>query len=752
MGSAAGPAGAAGAAGPAGAVSSTAIAGAPSRGGGPGAAGGDGDGTKAVVILVQGLDPELVVDGGALGALAEAGAFALVAQRTAGGDDVASAALTAGSGVPMTSAGLPVESGAPDQAFNAETMASAYSRRSGRGAAARLPETSAVSPAWFWLRALNAESPYRGRPGLLGESLRQAGMAAAVVSPEYPEPSGAGYLFAADADGVVAWAELGRHLAAADPMAPGGWRTDADRVAEAVARALAEPGVALVAVDSSDIARALSESTSVDDGARTARLQAAYHSLQELLEALTATLGGPSSDVGIFVLSLAAQDEPGLFLGVGAGIGQGLLSSATTRRPGLISLVDVAPTLLGILGVLPAWDPLGNPAAPADVRQGDRSTEEQWDVLLSTSRSITSQGRSRGPVLSVFIGSLVVAIALCIVAMLHPGHPRPLMDAAGLALASAAAAPAVLIVAPLFGVVDTAPLLALMFVASIGLGAATLALVRPSGGGAASAVEALASVTALVIAADALTGGALARSSVLGHSALIGARFYGVGNEFMGVLLGAALVGAAGLWRRASRLRGRPRGAVLVALAAVLVAALLGSPTHGSNFGGVLSAAAAACVAIWVGLPRRGRAAAALACIAALALVAAMVFVNAVSGSTHIGRAVRLASSAAGRRELAAIAARKMAVNLRLLRYTAWTRLLWALLAAVVVVASGRCRLTEGSPALAVERRVAVLAGVAAALAAMVANDSGVVACATAAMLPTFLMVGHTLDSSKAGR
>ena len=178
-------------------------------------------------------------------------------------------------------------------------------------------------------------------------------------------------------------------------------------------------------------------------------------------------------------------------------------------------------------------------------------------MLLSTSRSITSQGRSRGPVLSVFIGSLVVAIALCIVAMLHPGI-RPLMDAAGL-LVSAAAAPAIYRRAS-FGVVDTAPLLALMFVASIGLGAATLALVRPSGGGAASAVEALASVTALVIAADALTGGALARSSVLGHSTLIGARFYGVGNEFMGVLLGAALVGAAGLWRRASRLRGRPRG------------------------------------------------------------------------------------------------------------------------------------------------------------------------------------------------
>ena len=213
----------------------------------------------------------------------------------------------------------------------------------------------------------------------------------------------------------------------------------------------------------------------------------------------------------------------------------------------------------------------------------------------------------------------------------------------------------------------------------------------------------------------------------------------------MGVLLGAALVGAADLWRRVG-LRGSRGGR---AWRWRLSVAALWKSTHGSNFG-VLSAAAAACVAIWVGLPRRGRAAAALACIAALALVAAMVFVNAVSGSTHIGRAVRLASSAAGRRELAAIAARKMAVNLRLLRYTAWTRLLWALLAAVVAVASGRCRLTEGSPALAVERRVAVLP-LAAALAAMVANIQASWR-ATAAMLPTFLMVGHTLDSSKAGR
>ena len=259
-----------------------------------------------------GPDPELVVDGGALGALAEAGAFALVAQRTAGGDDRLGSADRR-ERRPMTPQGF---------LWSRALLTRLSTRRPWRrptadGRARRGGQTAGDERRVACL--VLAAGPQRRVPlprQALGCSASRCGrrMAAAVVSPSIRSPA-APDTSAADADGVVAWAELGRHLAAADPMAPGGWRTDADRVAEAVARALAEPGVALVAVDSSDIARALSESTSVDDGARTARLQAAYHSLQELLEALTATLGGPSSDVGIFVLSLAAQDEPGLFLG-----------------------------------------------------------------------------------------------------------------------------------------------------------------------------------------------------------------------------------------------------------------------------------------------------------------------------------------------------------------------------------------------------------------------------------------------------
>ena len=56
---------------------------------------------------------------------------------------------------------------------------------------------------------------------------------------------------------------------------------------------------------------------------------------------------------------------------------------------------------------------------------------------------------------------------------------------------------------------------------------------------------------------DMLTGSHLMQRNLLGYSAIEGARYYGIGNEAMGVLIGALLVLAARLWKPDSKY---PRG------------------------------------------------------------------------------------------------------------------------------------------------------------------------------------------------
>ena len=56
----------------------------------------------------------------------------------------------------------------------------------------------------------------------------------------------------------------------------------------------------------------------------------------------------------------------------------------------------------------------------------------------------------------------------------------------------------------------------------------------------------ICALTVIVLFIDGFTGVYAMRSSILGYDPLIGARYYGVGNEYMGVWIGAAIVGVAG--------------------------------------------------------------------------------------------------------------------------------------------------------------------------------------------------------------
>lgn len=727
----------------------------------------------AIVIIAGGLEPE-PIDRTGTGLMASLGSFALVSLRAAASGDPASYALTAASGVPMTAQGIDLRFGSIGLAYEGETVGSAYARRSGRDLAAEpLSDSAAVAPGWFELVSANASSPYGGHPGLIGESLRLAGLKTAVISAAgvgaatgaaianvaadaggseagetgVPAAANLAFLLAADAAGIVDRLYTHPELVTEDPEGPGGLRTDARAVAGAVRQALMDPDVGLIVMEFDDVARALDEAESVVSELRRARLEWAYRNLDAVVDAVLESVEAVKpGEVELFVLSLWNRDGYGLLFEGGGAALPGLISSATTRRSGLIALVDVAPTVLQAIGVGPAWSGLGSPAYAR--ASGGGAADDDWAALIGLKRGIVAQDGARLAVLNTFTGSLVVAVALCIAALAHPRRPRSLMKLAVVVLVASCVSPVVLILAPLAGVTGASAILALIFTVSLSVG--VFSLWRHSGRPPAltATVEGWATIWAALILFDVLSGGFLARSSVLGHSAIIGARFYGLGNELMGVLLGAGIVSASALWRRAGFVRGRQWGWMLVAGAAALLAVVLGSPSAGSNFGGMVAAAAAAAAALWLGVPRRRVAlvaGAVVAVVMAVVIVGMILWVNTRSGSTHIARAVSLARSATGRRELVEIAQRKMAMNIRLMRYTGWTRLLWALIASVLYLVGGGFKLPH-------EHRLAVLAAITGALAALVANDSGVVACATAAMAPGFLLIAHGLDEAWAGR
>jgi hypothetical protein len=312
-----------------------------------------------------------------------------------------------------------------------------------------------------------------------------------------------------------------------------------------------------------------------------------------LLEARTGALGsadGPAIYVGLPEGDRQANDRRYPIVVVGRGY-EGVLTSESTRIPGLVSIVDVAPTALGTDGAL-GWETEENGAAELaalDERIDDNNRTRLWAVFLTC--------------------ALLLLLALVRPPAAVPALATLLLANLALGLAGVSAAWAVLLV------------LGLAVLAGASLPAS---LRRPLALGFT-----LAGVLAAYLLVLGLDGAAVALSP-LGPTQ--NARFYGLSNLLETFLLVPALGGAALL---GSRL-GRPAFAAVAVLALVTVA---GSSFGADGGGAVVLAAGFVTLALLASSDRRR--ALVLAPLAAVAAVILVLVIDLAAGtSSHVTEAV----------------------------------------------------------------------------------------------------------------
>lgn len=201
-----------------------------------------------------------------------------------------------------------------------------------------------------------------------------------------------------------------------------------------------------------------------------------------------------------------------------------------------------------------------------------------------------------------------------------------------------------------------------------------------------------------------------------------GARYYGVGNEYAGVLLGAALFAGGAMLQWWPGLSGRFLASAL--WCGVLY--LLANPVFGADLGGTLAAAAAfAPVALRLWVRRRPRwSAAAAGAVAAVAGFLLLLGLDLSLGeeASHVAALARTVG-AGDWQALWDTIGRKVATSARLIRWTDWSYVVLAYLATVAWLTT--CPPSRLRSLLAPYPRLAgALAGVpAAALAALLVND-----------------------------
>ncbi len=248
-----------------------------------------------------------------------------------------------------------------------------------------------------------------------------------------------------------------------------------------------------------------------------------------------------------------------------AGGGGTELTSPTTNQRGLIAAVDLAPTILRQIGA----------AIPADVR--GKPIETDGPLRSAGLRGLMARLRVIGGRRLTALGCLLSAWALLLAATAPWGRSRAWAMRTG-ALGVLWAPVAVLAPAALE---PSAPVeYATITLVCLGLGALTDALVAWP-----RAVLAPAIVAIIALTVDALAGTQLLVRSLLGPNPILGARFYGIGNELKSGLAVLVLAAVAAALYPAVRSR---RAAAAMAGAGLVLAAVEGSARIGAGVGGVI--------------------------------------------------------------------------------------------------------------------------------------------------------------------
>jgi len=246
-----------------------------------------------------------------------------------------------------------------------------------------------------------------------------------------------------------------------------------------------------------------------------------------------------------------------------------------------------------------------------------------------------------------------------------------------------------------------------------------------------------------------LRNAALMKVSVLGYDVVSGARFYGLGNEYMGVLIGSTLLGTSALlaiyprWRKVML--------PILSILYLLLVLLIVSPAGGANFGGTVSALSAFLVMLLICFRVKWRWQSGLIILAVMSVVVFLSFyINwsiPHSAQSHLGRTLSLFNNT-GWEAMTDLINRKAAMNIRLFRYSQWSRAFLAFLIALAVLFYRPRGVLKN-----IRRQYPDLSGgffgiIAGSSTAFIMNDSGVVAAATALLyagVPIILLSGRIL-------
>jgi hypothetical protein len=363
------------------------------------------------------------------------------------------------------------------------------------------------------------------------------------------------------------------------------------------------------------------------------------HLLAELPPATTLLITAPGSTTKPPHLQLTLVDGP--------GYRAGLLESSSTRQPGLVVLTDLTPTVLGWLGQRAPSGVVG-----AQLTRGARGAlpaTVRWLVGRDTAEQVWRSTHNEFFWAYLLADAGVLAAIALVFWGAAPERRRRRARCWRVAGVFAVSVPAGTFLANLFPWPGQAHPAAWLYGVAVALAAliALAALLVTGRRHALGPFGLICLFTVAVLGLDVMTGSRLQLETPFGLSVIATGRFYGIGNEALGIYGVTALFAAAWLalvaLRRSAHSRPSSRRPALAAVAAVAVFAVVASgwPGFGGKVGGTIAMvpcfALLAMAVAGVRLTWRRLALAAVSGLALFVVFALVSYFTGVTGKSDIG-------------------------------------------------------------------------------------------------------------------
>jgi len=250
-----------------------------------------------------------------------------------------------------------------------------------------------------------------------------------------------------------------------------------------------------------------------------------------------------------------------------------------------------------------------------------------------------------------------------------------------------------------------------------------------------------------IVSGDIVFGEFFAQRSLLSYDPMVGARFYGLGNEYCGILIACAMLFSYILWDMKSNLK---CFSFFIFIVSIFTIFLIGAPFLGTNFGGMLAAVCGMGFAFLYALNFKYDTKFFIVLALGILLIAGgIVFFNMIYGAeTHIGRAFSglMNGDVSG---ITNTVIRKLEMNLTLMKVSRWIFALISCLIFLIIILFNPMGVTKK---LFSGHRI-LRAGFCGLIVAMVVgfavNDSGIVMMATGIMYITFSLALLSIEELK---